>query len=156
VDSTFDDWIYWTSVSQLHLIITAHTLKSFWIISLLLSLFWISGWSLSLLLLSTTQGFSATTESIWVWLLVLCYDRRSVGQSVLEQSAHLGLTIRFLLLSESCWSVNVGRSLWREDGSVVYNCCWPSPARSFSGPSPVELVTIFYFLRFETSLFVAS
>jgi hypothetical protein len=20
----------------------------------------------------------------------------------------------------------VGRSLWREDGSVVYNCCWPS------------------------------
>jgi hypothetical protein len=27
--------------------------------------------------------------------------------------------------------------------------------RSFSGPSPVELVTIFYCLRFETSLFFA-
>jgi hypothetical protein len=38
----------------------------------------------------------------------------------------------------------------------VYNCCWLSPAQSFSGPSPVELVTVFYSLRFETSLFVAS
>jgi hypothetical protein len=27
--------------------------------------------------------------------------------------------------------------LWREDGSFVYNCFWPSPAQSFSGPSPV-------------------
>jgi hypothetical protein len=44
----------------------------------------------------------------------------------------------------------VGLSLWREDGSVVYNCSWPSPAQPFSGPSPVGLVTIFYCLRFET------
>jgi hypothetical protein len=28
----------------------------------------------------------------------LCYDRRSAGQSVLEQSTHLGLTTRSLLL----------------------------------------------------------
>jgi hypothetical protein len=47
-------------------------------------------------------------------------------------------------------------ALWREDGSVVYNCCWPSPKQSFSGPSPMGLVTIFYCLRIETSLFVAS
>jgi hypothetical protein len=40
--------------------------------------------------------------------------------------------------------------LWREDGSVVYNCCWPSPAQSFSGPSPAGLMIIFYCLRFET------
>jgi hypothetical protein len=52
--------------------------------------------------------------------------------------------------------VYVGRSLWRENGSVVHNCCWPSPAQSLSGPSPVWLATIFYRLRFETSLFVAS
>jgi hypothetical protein len=32
----------------------------------------------------------------------LYYDRRSVGQSVLEQSTHLGLTTRFLLLSDHC------------------------------------------------------
>jgi hypothetical protein len=36
----------------------------------------------------------------------------------------------------------VGRSLWREDGSVVYNCSWPLPVQTFSGPTPMELVTI--------------
>jgi hypothetical protein len=44
----------------------------------------------------------------------------------------------------------VGRSLWRENGSAVYNCCWSSPVQSLSGPSPGELVTISYCLRFET------
>jgi hypothetical protein len=86
----------------------------------------------------------------------LCYDRRSAGQSVLEQSTHLGLTSRSLLLSDSCGFVGLGRPLWREDGSAVCNCYWPSPMQSFSGPSPVGLVAIFYCLRFETSLFVAS
>jgi hypothetical protein len=62
---------------------------------------------------------------------------------------------RFLLLSYSCEFVEVGRSLWWEDGSVVYNYCWPSPAQSYSGPSTVERVTI-YCLRFETDIFVAS
>jgi hypothetical protein len=42
----------------------------------------------------------------------------------------------------------MGRPLWREDGSVVYNCCWPSPARLFSGLSPAGLMTIFYCLGF--------
>jgi hypothetical protein len=41
-----------------------------------------------------------------------------------------GLTTGFLLpygirnTSESCGFVDMGRSLWREDGSVVYNCFW--------------------------------
>jgi hypothetical protein len=35
-----------------------------------------------------------------------------------------------------CWCE---RCLWREDGSVVYNSNWPSPAQSFSRPSPVGL-----------------
>jgi hypothetical protein len=52
--------------------------------------------------------------------------------------------------------VELGRPLWREDGSVVYNCCWPSPAQSFSSRSPVGLVAMFYCLRLDTSLFVAS
>jgi hypothetical protein len=43
----------------------------------------------------------------------------------------------------------VGRSLFLDDGSDVYSCCWPSPAQSFSGPSPVGLATILYCLRFE-------
>jgi hypothetical protein len=50
----------------------------------------------------------------------------------------------------------VGRRLWREDGSVFCIWCWSSPAQSFSGPSPLDLATIFYCLSFETSLFVAS
>jgi hypothetical protein len=105
-------------------------------------------------------------EYLTVFLLVLglvsslqsklCYDRRSGGQSVLEQSTHLGLATRSLLLSDSCGFVDVGRPLWREDGSAVCNCYWTSPAQSFSGPSPVGIVAIFYCLRFETSLFVAS
>jgi hypothetical protein len=61
-----------------------------------------------------------------------------------------GFTTRFLLLSDFCGFVDVGRSLWRENRSPVYNCCWASPAQSFLSPSPTGLVTIFYCLRFET------
>jgi hypothetical protein len=39
--------------------------------------------------------------------------------------------------------VFVGRPLWREDGSLFCICFWPSPAPSFSGPSPFDLATIF-------------
>jgi hypothetical protein len=45
---------------------------------------------------------------------------------------------RFLLLSDSCEFVDVGRLLWREDGSVVYNC-WSWSAQPFSGSSPAWL-----------------
>jgi hypothetical protein len=47
---------------------------------------------------------------------------------------HLGSKIRFCLLSDSCVCVDMGRPLWREDGSVVYNCCWSSPAHSYLPP----------------------
>jgi hypothetical protein len=86
----------------------------------------------------------------------LYYDRRSAGQSVLEQSTHLGLMTRSWLLSDSCRFVDLGRPFWQEDGSAVCNCYWPSPAQLFSGPSPLGFVAIFYCLRFETSNFVAS
>jgi hypothetical protein len=63
---------------------------------------------------------------------------------------------RYLLLFDSYGLVFVGRPLWREDGSVFCVCYWPSPAQSFSGPSPLDLATTFYSHSFETSLFVAS
>jgi hypothetical protein len=63
-----------------------------------------------------------------------------------------GAYIQIFIIADSCGFVDLGRPLWREAGSVVYNSCWPSPAQSFSGPSPVGLVAIFYCLRFETSL----
>jgi hypothetical protein len=61
------------------------------------------------------------------------------------------ITVRHLWV---CW--RGARSLWREDRCVVYNCCRPSPTQSFSNPRPVGLAILFYCLRFETSLFVAS
>jgi hypothetical protein len=59
-------------------------------------------------------------------------------------------------LCHSYGLVLVGRPLRREVGAVFCMCCWPLPAQSFSGPSPLGLETVFYCLRFETSLFVAS
>jgi hypothetical protein len=35
-------------------------------------------------------------------------------------------------------------------------CRWPLPGQSFSGLSPLGLAPVFYCLRFETSLFIAS
>jgi hypothetical protein len=80
----------------------------------------------------------------------LYYDQRSVGQYLLVSSTHLGPNTRFLLSSDCCGFDDVGHLLWREDGSVIYNCCWPLPTQSFSGSSPERLMTIFYCLRFET------
>jgi hypothetical protein len=51
----------------------------------------------------------------WVWVWVLYYDRRSIGESVLEQSTHLWHTTRFLLLSDSCVFVDVVLSLSLSD-----------------------------------------
>jgi hypothetical protein len=47
-------------------------------------------------------------------------------------------------------------SLWREDGSVVYSCCWLLPVQWFSGPRPAGLVTIIFCLKFETSFIITS
>jgi hypothetical protein len=87
------------------------------------------------------------------WLF--CYQSQSQSQSYVTtdgQSASLflcqvpsGPKTRFLLLSGSSGFVGVGR----ENESVVYNCCWPSPPQSFSCPSPAGLMTIFYCLRFK-------
>jgi hypothetical protein len=57
-----------------------------------------------------------------------------------------------IFIAVSCGCVDVGRSLWQENGSAVYNCCWSSPAQSFFCPSPAGHVTRFYSLRFETLL----
>jgi hypothetical protein len=119
---------------------------------------WVPGWRSfhTNHLVFSSQAFSWTTDSPTTSLHFtqlpqpeskskskLFYDWRSVGQSVLVSGTHLGLTTRFVLLSDSCGFVHMGRSLWRENGSAVYNCCWSSPAQSFLGPSPTGLVTIF-------------
>jgi hypothetical protein len=50
----------------------------------------------------------------------------------------------FIFQLNTCgYSLYVTSSL-NKDESVVYNCCWPSSAQSFSGPSPAKLMVILY------------
>jgi hypothetical protein len=90
------------------------------------------------------------------WYVEPCFagatllNTKSVGQSVLVSSTNLGPNTRFWLLSDICWFVDVGRPVWREDGSIIYNYL-PSPTQPFSVPGSVGLMTIICSLRFETS-----
>jgi hypothetical protein len=84
-------------------------------------------------------------EYVWVSGLQTSAVSKAICAWINDQSAILswcqarvGPKTRFL---------DVGHPFWREDGSVVNSCCWPSPAQSFSGPSPAGLITIFYCLR---------
>jgi hypothetical protein len=54
-------------------------------------------------------------------------------------------------LNTSSYTPYVTSSL-TEDRSVVYSCCWSLPAQSFSGPSPLGLMTTSYCLRLKTPL----
>jgi hypothetical protein len=88
---------------------------------------------------SSTTNFPWATDSQLFGCRVESYVTTD-GQSA-SLSWNLRLTTRFLLLSDSCGFVDVGRSLWREDGSVVYKSCWSSPAQSVSGPATIFSVS---------------
>jgi hypothetical protein len=102
------------------------------------------------LLLSLTQlpalnwtGQSSEPELLYDWRFtanqfVLATSPRDPRQEFLFSN----WTLAVIVLTQ--------HPLWRDDGSVVYSCCWSSPAQSFSGPSPAGLMTTFYCLRFET------
>jgi hypothetical protein len=66
---------------------------------------------------------------------VMCY-RRSVGQSVLVSSTHPGPKTRFVLLSDSCGFVDVGRPLCREDRSIVSIAAGPRQRSHCRVPVP--------------------
>jgi hypothetical protein len=74
----------------------------------------------------------------------LSYD----GRSVLVSGTHLvpvtnfSFSLKFYL--DSCGLVILWRPLWREDGSIIYFCCWASQTQFISGLSPAGLKTIFY------------
>jgi hypothetical protein len=70
--------------------------------------------------------------------------------SVLATSPLRLTTSNFFQLNRCDHSPYVTSCLMK-DGFIVYNCCWSSPAQSFSGPSPAELVTTFYYLKCETT-----
>jgi hypothetical protein len=101
--------------------------------------------------------FSYEWLAEWIELSLSRMLRATVSRPVCHGINHpSGAYNQILLLSDNCGFVGLGRPLWREDGSAVFNCYWLSPAQSFSDPSPVELAIIYYCLRFETSLLVAS
>jgi hypothetical protein len=80
----------------------------------------------------------------------LYYDRRTDGQSASLywcQAPIWGPRPIFNFFLYSYGSVDVGRPLWREVGSVVFSFSWASPAQSFSGLSPERLMPIFYCLN---------
>jgi hypothetical protein len=142
----FDNWIYRTSVLQLHLIATVHPLNSFLITKLSLHVFLLLLGLVSNLTLGISFLVKLKSKSHWDWRPV------SMSWCRAPSGAHYHIFITVWQL-RSCF---VGLPLWREDGSVFCICCWSSPAQPFSGQSPLGLATIFYCLRFETSVFVAS
>jgi hypothetical protein len=86
-------------------------------------------------LLHIHWSFYSTPYSLKVNVMLQATVSRPVYLGV---KPHLAPNTRFLLLSDSCGFVD------------VHNCCWSSPAQSFSGPSPAGLMTILYCFRFET------
>jgi hypothetical protein len=73
---------------------------------------------------------------------------QSVSQSVLVSSPHLGLMTGYLLLFDSYSLVIVGRSLWREDGSVFCH------SQLFS--TELFLITTLHWSRRQHNLTIAG
>jgi hypothetical protein len=59
------------------------------------------------------------------------------------------LSLPWKLSSESCWFLTTGRPLWWEDRSVIYSCCFASPAQLFWGLPPTWFMTIFCCINCE-------
>jgi hypothetical protein len=119
------DWIleflttYTLTTRDYSLQITVTQAKSFPALSVFTSNCLVTAHTMAIPLILSEWRFPSNSE--FLKMLQLCYDRRSVGQSILASSTDLGLKTRFLFLSDSCGFVDVGRSLWREDGSDFYN-----------------------------------
>jgi hypothetical protein len=115
-------WVYWTNELQKYHTTKCNThFRIFFCSQLVILGRWLLTW--------LTWFLPRLTLSIAVCQLPLLSQRLTVSQSVsLGVEPHLGLITRYLLLFDNYGLVFVGRPLWREDGSVFYICCWPSPA----------------------------
>jgi hypothetical protein len=142
--SGFEVWVYWyfftitVNYNSSHIELLLNNVcfdESLWRISHeSLTAFW---------LISTTPGIQSQSQSH------IATDGQSVSKFWCR--APSGAHDQIFNPAWEFGLVFVGRTLWREDGSVFRICYWPLPAQSFSGPSPLGLAPVF-----ETSLFVAS
>jgi hypothetical protein len=136
------------------------TQEFIWILTIITSYLLIQFW------LFWTSSVRRPCPLLVIWPFTVCKRSLSLSLSLMlrpmiSRPVCLGIKHpsgaydQILLLSDSCWFVDVGRSSWREDVSVVCSWYWFSPALLFSGASPLGLANIFHCLRFETFLFVA-
>jgi hypothetical protein len=91
------------------------------------------------------------TKNEWAQRSELLYDWRFTANEFLATSPLRPTTRIYIFRLNICGYSSYVTSLWREDGSVVYSCCWSSPAQSFSGLSLAGLMTAFYCLQIRDS-----
>jgi hypothetical protein len=84
--------------------------------------------------------WSAVRARVTLRLVVCSRSVRLEAEPLQTQRSDL-----FPLNWTSAVIVLIQHHLWR-DGSVIYNCCWPSPAHSFLGPSPPLPIWDFLFV----------
>jgi hypothetical protein len=83
-------------------------------------------------------------------------DWRSVSQKVLVSSPIWGSCPDIYYCFDSCGLVLCGAPSLKRGRVYLLYMLLALPAQSFLGPSPFGLATVYYCLKFETSLFVAS
>jgi hypothetical protein len=156
--------------TSLHLqsIMTAHTLNSFWTKSVWQNSGWTECQSRSQSYVTTDdQSASLSWNKAPIWglrpelyycqtvagLLIpeleseLLYNWRFTAYQFVLEPSPLRLTAKIYFLNWApAFIVLMQHPVSREDGSVLYNWCWSSPAHSFSRPSPARLETLFYCL----------
>jgi hypothetical protein len=124
-------------------------------------------WNWSLLKLMLSTGLHSTTPTtdlnFWpaFWILLWLHVNWVKSSSLMLQPTAswpvcLGIKHPSGVYNQIFITVRQLQVCWCGAVSDKRMGLWTSPVQSFSGLSPVRLVTIFYCLRFKISLFVAS